>query len=472
MPASLPGGKLAPGATITIAGLRFVDPKSDTVVEFRQGDWRKSSRPISIRSAELEVQFPADTPVGQVEIKVSNAQGSSRAHIVEVVPSSPGILTLNGEGWGPVSKTPAQPGGNVTIQVNGLNERRPKVVVGGIVSPRVSTRGQEITFQVPVKAPHGCWTPLWIESATGGLSNFATIAIEDRQHACDPIEGWPPRPVSANVREGIIVLARVQGSVEFPRGTPSQFNFNGGTGLFFKTGSGELTPPQILPPAGTCTAYTSPFAFDLGNFLSIQRFFGQYQSPLSVGPSIVIDNGTEQRSLDGGKVPGPYFGFLGGAAPLMKSSPDPAFLKEGSYVIRSDGSEQIEKLNFGLDVPPPFEWLEQSTLATIDRSAGVELHWRDQPSNRQMVFIALSVDQNSAAMGTCVCVAAPDATRMSVPAYAFANFPATQSNETLPFRFVLLGSISSARQTLDPPKGLDEMRAVFADIRVKNIVFR
>lgn len=472
MPSSLPGGKLAPGATITIAGLRLVDSKSDTVVEFRQGDWQKSSRPISIRNTELDVQLPADTPAGEVELRVTNAQGSSRAHMVEVVPSSPAILTLNGEGWGPVNKTPVQPGGNVTIQVNGLNERRPKLLVGGIVSPRVSTRGQEITFQVPANAPHGCWTPFWIESASGALSNFATIAIEDRRKACDPIEGWPARAISANTREGIIVLARVQGSFEFPRGVASPFDFAGAAGLFFQAGSSAFTPSQTLPPAGTCTAYTSPFALVFENFLSIQKFFGQFQSPLSVGPSVVIDNGVQQRLLDGGKAPGPYLGFLGGLMPLMRTSSDPVFLKEGSYAIHSDGSDQIGKLDFNMDVPPLFEWLEQSSLTAIDRTAGVELHWRDQPPRRQMVFIAISVDQNSATMGSCVCVAAPAANHLSVPAYAFANFPATQPNETLPLRFILLGSIPSTPALLSAPKGLDEMRAVFVDLRGKSVVVR
>lgn len=262
MPPVLPAGKLAPGMKIVISGIRFVDPKSETTVEFTEGDWRASVKPSMLADRKLEATLPRETPLGNVGVAVTNSEGRSRAEQVEVAASIPGIATLNGEGWGPPSNATYRPGQPVTLRVNGLNETKPRVFVAGVAAPGVKIRGEELTFDLPRKAPTGCWTPVWIQSKTGETSNFVTISTSEKPAGatepgasgnvgspdrlggragpvpasengrdCKQAPGWLGRRAAPGTRTGLAVLEKIRGQME-QAGRIQTFDFDSGAAFF------------------------------------------------------------------------------------------------------------------------------------------------------------------------------------------------------------------------------------------------
>jgi uncharacterized protein (TIGR03437 family) len=473
VPSSLPGGKLAPGARIVIAGVRFFDANSSTVVRFSQGEWSASVNPLSETATKIEAVVPPGTPLGEIGIAVVNGQGSSRPEKIQMAASSPGIVTLNGEGWGPAVREPIRSGQEVTLSVNGLNDLHPKAFVGGRQARVIKVRGQDLTFTIPTDAPAGCWTPVWIESPSGNLSNFVTLAIQDEKGVCQNLEGWFAHPLRAGTRNGLVAFERISGTIEAVPGKLQDFAFDSGSGFFYRASANPL-PVQIMPPEDSCTAYTGTFTLQIAEWLNLHRFIGSIDKLLDDGPSLMIDDGDSRHvQLDADPdLHGFYAGVFGGTLPVVWTPSTPLFFRPGSYRIRSEGSAEIGKLDMTVGVPPPFEWVNRSDVNEIDRSTGVELEWRNLASDRQMVALFFNVDRETAAMGTAVCVAPPKATRMKVPPYALANFPATQPGGGLPFRLIMLASlpVSSGKQPVTD--GLDEARAIFVDVQGKTVRFR
>jgi hypothetical protein len=468
MPPNLPGGKIAVGARILISGVRLVEPNSKTMIVLDQGNWHASIAPTTQKESLLEATLPANTPLGTVEVSVVNAQGTSRLHPITVVASSPAIFTLNGEGWGPVGGS-FRPGQSVTIRVDSLNEKRAKLFVAGAEARIKHRDGESLTFAVPNKAPAGCWTPIWIQSETGSLSNFGTISIE-RPNGCEQASGWPALPRRPQSQNLLVVIERLQGAAEFNPGQVEAFGFERGVGIFFKAVAGGLTPFQVPPPSGTCTSYTGTFSFGrISEFLSTRRLIGSNDEVLDAGPALKFDDGASRKWVLRRRGSS-YSGLLGGAAPFSRTH-GPLLLDPGSYYVRVNGSEAIGKMDLAVDIPQPFEWLNESAVNEIDQKKGIEVLWRDTAPNRQMVVAAISVDSDTGAMGSCFCIAPAGASRMKIPAYALANFPASSTSSGFAPRFVLLASIPRAANTPSASAGLTEARAVFLDVRGKNVNF-
>jgi hypothetical protein len=468
MPASLPGGKLAPVARIIIPGLRLTSPGSPTVIHLKSGDWKASIAPVKATGVRIEADLPADLPAGEIQISVETSQGVSSAQTVASAHSSPGIFTLNGAGWGPVNRNEVRRRQKTTIRVNGLNDAHPKLFVGGVAARVVSVRGQDLTFTVPQGAPEGCWTPMWIESAPGRVSNFAALRIAARNGVCQQPEGWPLRPVAAGKRGGIVIATRIQGILELRRGQPDEFTLDSAAAFFFRAGDGTPTPFQTLPPAGTCTSYTGEFSLISDLLFRAQRFIGEFTAPLDLGPRLTIGDGARSAKLPSKKVEGQYSAAVGGMAPVIWGPGAPLFLSPGQYRVRSADS----KFDVPIEVSPGFDWVNRKEVQEVDRGSGVRLQWTGVGADRQMVIAAFNVHPDSSAMGTCVCVALPGATQMDVPPYALANFPPTERFTPVPIRGVILATIPQSAGGQIPPTAFDDVRAAFIDIRAQMVSFR
>jgi len=398
-----------------------------------------------------------------------NAQGTSRPHAITVVSSSPAIFTLNGEGWGPVGG-PSRPGQSVTIRVDSVNEKHAKVFVAGMEARITHRNGESLTFVIPNKVPAGCWTPIWIESETGSLSNFATISLQ-RQNGCEQASGWPALPRQPQSQNLLVIIERLQGTAEFDPGQVEALGFERGVGIFFKAAAGGLTPFQVPPPSGTCTSYTGTFSFGrISEFLSVRRLIGSTDQVLDAGPALKFDDGGTRKWILRRRGSS-YSGLLGGSAPFSRTH-DPLLLDPGSYYVRVNGPEAIGKMDLAVDIPKPFKWLNESTLNDIDRNKGLEVLWRDTAPDRQMVVAAISVDSDTGAMGSCFCVAPAGSSRMRIPPYALANFPVSFTSSGFAPRFVLLASIPRVANTRIASAGLTDARAVFLDVRGKNVNFQ
>jgi uncharacterized protein (TIGR03437 family) len=488
IPSSLPGGRLAPGARVTIPGIRFEDRDSPTSVRLEHGDWRASVKPAVLMDRSLEIVLPADTPAGGLAISVVTSRGSSRPEKVEVVASNPGIFTLNGEGWGPALRDPVRRGQRVSLRVSGLNEAHPKVFVGGLEAPSIEVHQQELSFVVPNGAPSGCWTPVWIQSSDGLIGNFATLAIEGPDGHCEQSEGWFARPSPPGRRTGLLVLERIAASVEAIPGQPRPFAFDSASAFFFRSSS-KLIPLQLLPPPSSCTAYNGTFTLSYLEWFNLQRVIGPVEKMLDAGPTLAIrgpagrtgalePSAPQSSAQDTPRGEGFYAGMFGGQLPTWlagaATAPErvPLFFEPGQYRLQATGSKEIGPFDVALDVPSGFEWTNQAGVKEIDRSAGVEFTWRNLAADRQMAILAFNVDTDTAALGAAICLAPPKATSMTLPAYALANFPATRPTAGLPFRLVLLVSIPVKPPEFPAPSGLDELRALMIEVQGRNVVFK
>ena len=464
---------------VTISGIRFKDANSETTVEFQQGAWHSSTK-ASARDGSLTVTVPPDTPAGKIEVSVKNGRGASRPEEVTVVASSPGIATLNGEGWGPILRDTLRPKQEVTMQVNGLHEAHPEVFVGGVPATGVVVKGSEIKFRVPAKAPAGCWTPVWIQSQSGQVSNFATISISAGGKACAQVAGWFGKVLPEGTRSAVAVMERISGLVE-ETGDPKTFSFDSGAAFSFQAGSGNLSPLQILPPAGACTAYTGTFLFDASSLTQPVQILGSVSKMLDIGSSITIQPESsaaaaqpepERIAKDGG-TEGFYTGFFGGILPIVWGQGTPLYFKPGPVRISNvpDGGD-AGRFEMSLQIPPAFEWTNFAAIEDVVRSAGVEVQWQGMAPDRQMLVMAFNVDQETEAMGSTICVAPPKAKRFTIPPYALANFPDTAPRASLPLRYLMLVSIPAGSAEQKPPTGLDEVRAIYLEVQGKTVRYR
>ena len=508
MPPVLPAGKLAPGMKIVLSGIRFVDPKSETTVNFTKGDWRASVRPSMLADRKLEVTLPKDTPLGNVGIAVMNAEGSSRVEQVPVAESVPGIATLNGEGWGPASNATYRPGQSVTLPVNGLNETKPQVFVAGVAAPGVKLRGEELTFDLPRSAPTGCWTPVWIQSKTGELSNFVTISTSEKPGGttepgasgnagpldrlggragpvpasengrdCKQAPGWLGRRAALGTRTGLAVAEKIRGEME-QAGKIQTFDFDSGAAFFFRAATGAPTVLQLLPPESSCLTYANAFSLTGLSLLRVQQAIGPSDVFYDAGARLVIRSdgskgGNQESYLDAAQgSQGYYTGLFGGVLPLPQPNNKPLFLFPGMYRIHAEGGKDLGSFDLPLKVSPPFEWPESATLDEVDRKAGVALEWSGLASDRQMVALAFNADLQKSTLGSTICLAPRGATHFTIPPSAFANFLPTSGIGTLPLHFVVLISIPSELPEQAVPKGLDEARSIYLEIQAKSVRFR
>jgi hypothetical protein len=448
--------------------VRLVDPDSKTTILLEQGGWHASVVPTTQRENRVEAILPATTPLGTIRVSVANASGVSRPHEITVVSSSPAIFTANDEGWGPVGGS-FRPGQLATIRVDGLNETHEKLFVAGKEARVTARSGENLTFVVPHNAPAGCWTPIWIESETGTLSNFATISIH-RRNDCEQASGWPALPRPPGSRNLLVIIERLQGMAELNAGQPAEFGFERGVGVFFRAAAGGLTAFQVPPPSGTCTSYTGTFSFGrISEFLSIRRLIGSQDELLDAGRALKFDDGGTQKWILRRRG-NSYSGLLGGSAPFSQTH-QPLLLHPGSYFVRVNGLEEIGTLDLPVDILPTFEWSNESSVNEIDRRKGVEIQWRGIGDNRQMVVAGVSVDSDTGAMGTCFCIATPGANRLKIPPYALANFPEGSAGAGFQPHLILLASIPSSASSSRSPTTLIHARALFLDVRGKSVTF-
>src|SRR5579871_5093169 len=97
IPPSLPGGSLAPGALFTVGGVGFGD--SPAAIRIQVG--RFAARILSVKPRRVEAMLSPGMPAGEVALTLTRENEASRPFPVRVTPSSFGIFSRNGKGWGP-----------------------------------------------------------------------------------------------------------------------------------------------------------------------------------------------------------------------------------------------------------------------------------------------------------------------------------------------------------------------------------
>ncbi len=484
IPPTLPGGAIARGAQFTIHGVRLGSSGHTTLV-VTQG---KTSTPVEILEVQprkIEALMPRTAPLGLSALSAITDGQRSRPFPIEVASFNPGIFSRNGEGWGPgridnvaasgarsenSTSNPALPGQRVTLVTTGMgNEKEATVVIGGRAAKSESPHAtghageEEITVKIPADAPRGCYVPVYLLAASDRASNVVTVSIGTRRGSCDP----GPVPVLSSERIAVVALSRTR--MKARRTNASDAVLDDARIAFNATSSQPvLTPVRLLPPIGTCTAYTSSFQADTDLSTSMSSIIGPGGRGLDAGAALTLTGAHGARAI--GEVwrnTGNYRAHLGVSGSAGRRGAQPLFLEPGEFVLRGGGGKDVGPFQAAFSVPAPFEWTDRDELNVVERSRGLTVHWSGAAPGQLMLIVARNIDQLTTAIGMSLCLARSSASQIAIPAALLANVPATRDIPGTPFDEVALGSLS-AKTTPVKAAGLNGgfIVSVYASARI------
>jgi uncharacterized protein (TIGR03437 family) len=449
IPPTLRGGSIARGAAFTIYGVRF---GSAATVSLRSGQTVSPIRVLAVEPQKIDALMPDSASLGAATLVIKAGRSASKPFPVEVADSNPGIFSQNKRGWGPgqieniepggkrtlnSTENPAQPGQRAAMRISGLGRAAAAVLVVGsrtvnaVLDPSISQFGeQEISFAIPNDVPTGCFVPVYLKAAPMRASNVVTMAVRSGSGRCDP----GPVPLLEQKRVGLAVLTRVAMMIE------REETISDGLGALFSVsgGSAGLSPLRLLPPPGTCTAYTGSFqgvdTFPVSIAAMLITELGG--EGLNAGPRLTVARGNQRRDVPSDRAaPGFYRGEL-----------EPRLLDPGKLILSSVGGMDIGPFRVAVDGPAPFEWIDRNERRSVDHTQPLTLHWRGQASDQWTIILARNVDQITTANATCLCIAPLNATHFEMPAALLANVPASVEAPSVSYDQLFVASLS-ARST-------------------------
>ena len=468
MPPSLPGGALAPGALISIRGLRLSARDQAPRIVFRQSGSELAAEAIKSTTEYLETRVPSKLVAGNADLIVIREGQASRPFLVHIRPGAFGIFSENGKGWGPGGPE-AHPAGSAAISGTGLGAYPgAEVWVGGkqasqvSVSPHPKRAGtDEVRFKLASDTPFGCFVPVMVKTGAS-VSNVVTIPVAAPGQPC------PGSPMSP---DGLIVLARLMMRVRLVGGAPADFTQDIGAAIFPNSpGSPLFVGWRQLPPPRTCTSYSGNWISDSSSGGVVDFLFRAEGPGKSAGPSITVAGPKGSASLlprEGGR--GFYAAELGGGLPFTRI-PKPRFLTEGLFHI-SGGGDQIAPFTADAKFPAAVKWRDPDKLDFIDRAAGAIVRWSGGSSHEQVLLLAINVDQLSGGMGMCLCVAPAADRHMQIPPAMLANVPASQPIPGIPMSYYFIAALPAVPQRFQTG-GVQHGALLLTTLQGRTVTFR
>lgn len=483
---TLAGGALAPGALVTIQGVRLGSSRSTTSVSFHKGAVSIPMETLSVHNAQVDALLPMAAPIGGASLVVTVNGEASLPFPVEVVPSNPGIFSRNGLGWGAgrienadasqnSGSNPTRPGQRARIRVTGLGKAtQAELMVGnqavrGEIARSTAQPGEyEIAFPIPGNVAQGCNVPVYLRLGPSRASNVVTMAIRSGIGPCDP---GPIPTLTLNQKVGIVILSRTR--IKSRSADPDPI-YDEAMGAFVALNEdSKPSPLMLLPPAGTCTAYTSSFqsvTMTPNSFSS--AFIAELGGAgLDAGRNLALSRNSPPDMMPRNPNAPGFYTRLGNSD--RHSGPRTArvllpFLDPGEYRLEGAGGKDVGPFSVRIPGPVPFEWTDRDRTSTIVRDRGFTVHWRGVAADRLIVILATNVDQISTAIGTCLCTAKADAGQFTIPAAMLANLPASKDIPGIPYDRVLVASLPVKTAPSLQATGLNggEVFSVFADSRI------
>jgi uncharacterized protein (TIGR03437 family) len=488
LPVNLPGGALAPGARISIEGLRF-DPR-ESIVEFQAGN-RTWPAPVNHASVDrIEARVPDTGFTGPATVFVSVRGKRSAGTPVILGPAAFGIFTTQGRGWGSATERISHPGEHLELRGTGLGHAPPgsvRVLVAGIAASnvRVTRKGGEesVAFTLPPGTPESCAVPV-VVGIHGVFGNTATVPVS-RGDACDPkANPWAAAP---RERRGNVIVMHTSLELELSPGKRTSAAFDSLVASFDQRPAAHQKDTDLIPPPGACIAWSpaaDPEALVLPPIVT-QTVSGR---DLDLGPDIAAQT-AELQDLDAGdsisisgpdglrtaersqKRPQVYSALLGGNPPFSRIPATPLFLKPGNYTIAIPGGKDVAATDIVITPPGMVEWRNEESVALLDRSVGVDVEWT-MPAGFQALIVASNVVRHSSLAGLAVCIPPDGAKRFHVPAYALANLPSSPGGDSdLSLGFLGIAAIPAAPQTF-AARGVDRGSASFVSLAGRSVIVK
>ena len=446
IPTTLAGGPIAQGSAFTIRGVHF---GSAATVSVRSGSVVTQARVISVQPEKIEAIMPDAAPLGRATLIVTAGGSASKPFSMEVAASNPGIFSQNKNGWGPgqienidasgkrtlnSTVNPATPGQRVAMKITGLGKASAATIVVGNRTAAGVTRAaaqpgeQEISFSIPADSPLGCYVPVYVQASPTRASNVVTLTIQfaaNRSVRCDS----GPIPLLDAKRIAMIVVTR-----------SNVHNFSGNVNkgeviatFAVREPDISLSPLLLLPPPGTCTAYTGSLQSTKSPPITVSgSLFGELGNDgLAAGAQLTLSRDTRSKVIPWDR----------NAVGYYHAQVPPRLLNPGKFFLSGPGGIDVSAFRVIADAPAPFEWTNRDQTEVVARSHGLALHWRGQTNGRRMVLLATNVDQITTAVGTRLCTAPLNATQFEIPAALLANIPASIDTPGAPYDRVFISSL-------------------------------
>jgi hypothetical protein len=376
-----------------------------------------------------------------------------------VVPSNPGIFTIDSTGQGPGIVTftdyslvsaakaancggpstacgSANPGDTLILWATGLGpvsgndasgaglgQNMPnlplKVWLGGVQAP-VIFQGRsgccigedQIVFTVPNNVPTGCAVPLVVQIGTtsGTISNSTLMPVARGGRDCTPSNA---ALASVNVEQGVMAGSINFGSVKLQHDLKNNGTYqDSATFQFFKILSySPGTQPFFLSwvddqPPGTCAVY--PFS---GGGLNPP--IGGL-APLDAGSSFTVKGAKGSVTVTGN--PGEFNGTL---------DPSGGFLTAGQYMIAGTGGRDVGAFTGTIAFPVLPVLMSPVNQAAVTRSNGLTVTWSGGgTSGNEQILVSSATDGTLSNGSTALCIAPASAGTFAVPPYVLLALPA------------------------------------------------
>jgi uncharacterized protein (TIGR03437 family) len=456
----------APGSLISIRGFRFGGPSDTTLVRIRHGERYVETAALAVHANEIQALVPENTPLGSAVLQVVRNGHASLEWPIEIIESSFGAFSRNGDGWDPgeisnangvrnLEAHPAMAGETVTITGTGLGLRvpdraPPQVLVAGHLASGVLRLNRTeyrpgvdtIAFHLPPEAPEGCHVPVQVSSAPGVYSNAVTLAISRDGSPCTDHADWGA--TFRNQKMKLATVGLIHADIEMGATAKNTTVYPMDAAFASFSEIERDAPVNFLfqfPPVGGCTTYigTAGLQTIAASFGLLETLTGKL---LDAGPSVTIRAPRGEQLLPGSVFPsGRYWSIIGGHSPLPWIQALPLFLKSGDYQISAPGGRDIGPFHTTVLVKSPLIWRNRSQIGQVDRTRGATVTWL--PSEKSgadlIVVLALNQDSRSGSLGLCACLAKASAETFHIPAYALANIPPTPEHPFgLPLNMIVL----------------------------------
>jgi uncharacterized protein (TIGR03437 family) len=486
----LPGGSIARGALFDIEGIRLGTSAQTTSATVSARGTSLRVPLFAVSPQRIEGRLPEGAPLGDVSLTVTVNGVPSPPYALKVARANFGIFSRSQKGWGPGRvenqaadgsrsanglRNSAAPGQAMVLWGTGLGSSRPEVWVGfrratvDAVRLGAADGADEIVFRLPPESPAGCYVPLQVRQPDAAPSNTVTVSIHAGGGACQP----PPiLPMAAweGRNSGLVVISRTG------KASNSAITDEGMAVFVAHADQGPtLHPILLIPPLGTCTAYTGAMAS--GPQPSASAADALMSSPhaagCDAGPRLTVTRGNRRVLISPVHgAPGVYKRMLGEQRGDRPGRGGPLFLEPGNLVVAGPGGADIGPFVVPLPAPEPFAWENRDNIGTVDRRLGVTLRWRPPSQEGVMLIGLMSVDSSAAAWGACYCAAAGAAGSFTIPPAMLANLPASQPAPTVPPPSMWVSYVPLHNQQPLHARGLDNGLAISVFVQALEVQVR
>ena len=478
LPVDIPGGSLAPGAIVSIDGLRFVP--GSTTVEVATARRVLQAQILEQTTDHILALMPDLNASGSATLYVVAGNSRSVGTEIRLSPAAPGIYTANHLGWGTAAGTARPLAGKISIDTTGLGHgpaRSIEVLIAGRKAANLHREKgvvgiDHLSFDLP-PGVHGCTVPVTL-LVNGLVSNTATFDVDDH---CGREPG----------QNASIVLMRSDVILELVEGTQTPFTVDAlRAGYDQWSVKGLQTLFALMPAAGACVSWTGQISQE---DLVLPGLAEQAVGAAPDRPDPFMEGASDLRDLDAGPAititspagshaarpslrrPRVYTTVLGGNPPLARIPPLPLFLNPGNLTVAVAGGADVGPAEIALTIPQSGQWTNRRSTSLVRRRDGLTFDWSVPPDSRVLTVVA-NINRRAGLVGFAVCQPPAGAPRFRVPPFVLQNLPLTgRGVSDLSLGFAGLIAIPLHPTVVQAP-GKERLQVYFVSLSGRSIILQ